>query len=109
MHKEMKASICLMVASYSALITIRIEGCNGCNYSPSFSKINILTNKTKNAFEDDTVFLLYSGYPLIRDPQYNKGLAFNEKERDAHFLRGLLPPVVISQDLQVDIILLPIL
>ncbi|KAL8458367.1 hypothetical protein ACS0TY_036038 [Phlomoides rotata] len=42
-----------------------------------------------------------SGYPLLRDPHYNKGLAFNEKERDAHFLRGLLPPVVASQDLQV--------
>ncbi|KAL2234773.1 NADP-dependent malic enzyme-like [Sesamum indicum] len=42
-----------------------------------------------------------SGYPLLRDPHYNKGLAFTEKERDAHFLRGLLPPVVISQQLQV--------
>ncbi|KAL7152441.1 hypothetical protein ABFS83_04G097300 [Erythranthe nasuta] len=42
-----------------------------------------------------------SGYPLLRDPHYNKGLAFTEKERDAHFLRGLLPPVVISQSLQV--------
>ncbi|GER52108.1 malic enzyme [Striga asiatica] len=42
-----------------------------------------------------------SGYPLLRDPHYNKGLAFNEKERDAHFLRGLLPPVVVSQELQV--------
>ncbi|KAL2493152.1 NADP-dependent malic enzyme 4 [Abeliophyllum distichum] len=42
-----------------------------------------------------------SGYPLLRDPHYNKGLAFTEKERDAHFLRGLLPPVVISQDIQV--------
>ncbi|OAY84359.1 NADP-dependent malic enzyme, chloroplastic [Ananas comosus] len=28
------------------------------------------------------------------------GLAFNEKERDAHYLRGLLPPVVVSQKLQ---------
>ncbi|KAL6563265.1 hypothetical protein OROHE_005852 [Orobanche hederae] len=42
-----------------------------------------------------------SGYPLLRDPHYNKGLAFTQKERDAHFLRGLLPPVVVSQDLQV--------
>ncbi|PIN26037.1 Malate dehydrogenase (oxaloacetate-decarboxylating) (NADP(+)) [Handroanthus impetiginosus] len=42
-----------------------------------------------------------SGYPLLRDPCHNKGLAFSEKERDAHFLRGLLPPVVLSQDLQV--------
>ena len=53
------------------------------------------------------LFFIYSGYPLLRDPRYNKGLSFNEKERDGHFLRGLLPPVVISQDLQVDIILTP--
>ncbi|KAG4144604.1 hypothetical protein ERO13_D05G047300v2 [Gossypium hirsutum] len=36
----------------------------------------------------------------MRDPRYNKGLAFTEKERDAHYLRGLLPPVVLSQELQ---------
>lgn len=42
-----------------------------------------------------------SGYSLLRDPHHNKGLAFNDKERDAHYLRGLLPPSVVSQDLQV--------
>ncbi|VVB14148.1 unnamed protein product [Arabis nemorensis] len=41
-----------------------------------------------------------SGYSLMRDPRYNKGLAFTDKERDAHYLTGLLPPVVISQDVQ---------
>ncbi|KAM7509583.1 hypothetical protein LguiA_020036 [Lonicera macranthoides] len=41
-----------------------------------------------------------SGYTLMRDPRHNKGLAFTEKERDAHYLRGLLPPVVISQEVQ---------
>ncbi|XP_022750154.1 NADP-dependent malic enzyme-like [Durio zibethinus] len=41
------------------------------------------------------------GYSLMRDPHHNKGLAFTEKERDAHYLRGLLPPVVLSQELQV--------
>ncbi|KAL0426979.1 UNVERIFIED_CONTAM: NADP-dependent malic enzyme [Sesamum latifolium] len=41
-----------------------------------------------------------SGYNLLRDPHHNKGLAFNEKERDAHYLRGLLPPAIISQELQ---------
>ncbi|XWS70303.1 hypothetical protein CRYUN_Cryun03dG0036400 [Craigia yunnanensis] len=41
-----------------------------------------------------------SGYSLMRDPRHNKGLAFTEKERDAHYLRGLLPPVVLSQELQ---------
>ncbi|XP_072965543.1 NADP-dependent malic enzyme-like isoform X1 [Typha angustifolia] len=41
-----------------------------------------------------------SGYTLLRDPHHNKGLAFTEHERDAHYLRGLLPPVVVSQELQ---------
>lgn len=41
-----------------------------------------------------------SGYTLLRDPHHNKGLAFTENERDAHYLRGLLPPAVLNQDLQ---------
>lgn len=41
-----------------------------------------------------------SGCALLRDPSYNKGLAFTEIERDRHYLRGLLPPVHLSQDLQ---------
>lgn len=49
----------------------------------------------------ESVILHCSGYSLLRDPQYNKGLAFTEKERDAHYLRGLLPPTVSTQQLQV--------
>ncbi|KAJ8471412.1 hypothetical protein OPV22_025755 [Ensete ventricosum] len=45
-------------------------------------------------------FSVASGYSLLRDPHHNKGLAFTEKERDAHYLRGLLPPIVASQELQ---------
>ncbi|KAK6944918.1 Malic enzyme, N-terminal domain [Dillenia turbinata] len=41
-----------------------------------------------------------SGYSLLRDPHHNKGLAFTERERDAHYLRGLLPPAIMSQALQ---------
>ncbi|KAK1290133.1 hypothetical protein QJS10_CPB18g01015 [Acorus calamus] len=40
------------------------------------------------------------GFSLLRDPHHNKGLAFTEKERDAHYLRGLLPPVCIGLGLQ---------
>ncbi|KAI3801986.1 hypothetical protein L1987_30106 [Smallanthus sonchifolius] len=41
-----------------------------------------------------------SGYTLLRDPHHNKGLAFTERERDSHYLRGLLPPAVSTQELQ---------
>ncbi|MFS8028030.1 putative malate dehydrogenase (oxaloacetate-decarboxylating) (NADP(+)) [Helianthus anomalus] len=40
------------------------------------------------------------GYTLLRDPHHNKGLAFTERERDSHYLRVLLPPVVATQELQ---------
>ncbi|XP_073048378.1 NADP-dependent malic enzyme, chloroplastic-like [Primulina eburnea] len=56
---------------------------------------------TEHQFITPWTVTVASGYPLLRDPRYNKGLAFTEKERDAHFLRGLLPPVPITQDLQV--------
>jgi malate dehydrogenase (oxaloacetate-decarboxylating)(NADP+) len=49
----------------------------------------------------DVSYFYISGYTLLRDPHHNKGLAFTEKERDAHHLRGLLPPAVVSQELQV--------
>ncbi|XP_023527958.1 NADP-dependent malic enzyme-like [Cucurbita pepo subsp. pepo] len=41
-----------------------------------------------------------SGYNLLRNPRHNKELAFTEKERDAHYLRGLLPPTVLAQNVQ---------
>ncbi|KAL0441484.1 UNVERIFIED_CONTAM: NADP-dependent malic enzyme, chloroplastic [Sesamum radiatum] len=56
---------------------------------------------TEDQFITPWTVSVASGYPLLRDPRYNKGLAFSDKERDAHFVRGLLPPVVIGQDLQV--------
>lgn len=56
------------------------------------------------ASEDQLVtpwtFSVASGYSLLRDPRHNKGLAFTERERDTHYMRGLLPPAVVSQELQ---------
>jgi malate dehydrogenase (oxaloacetate-decarboxylating)(NADP+) len=48
-----------------------------------------------------TCMVCCSGYNLLRDPRYNKGLAFTERERETHYLRGLLPPAIVSQELQV--------
>ena len=42
------------------------------------------------------------GVKLIHNPVYNKGTAFTEYERRILGLRGLLPPVAISQDLQAE-------
>jgi len=44
---------------------------------------------------------LPEGLDLLRDPLLNKGTAFNDAERDALGLRGLLPPAVITPEQQV--------
>jgi malate dehydrogenase (oxaloacetate-decarboxylating)(NADP+) len=44
---------------------------------------------------------IIGGVELIHDPFLNKGTAFTEEERDAMGLRGLLPPRVLSMDVQV--------
>ncbi len=43
-----------------------------------------------------------SGVEILHDPGRNKGTAFTEEERDAFGLRGLLPPRVCSQEVQVQ-------
>ncbi|WPT13720.1 NADP-dependent malic enzyme [Picochlorum sp. SENEW3] len=49
-----------------------------------------------------------SGVDLMRNAKYNKGLAFTNGERDRLYLRGLLPPAVISQDVQAERVLINI-
>lgn len=42
-----------------------------------------------------------SGVDIQRHPKYNKGLAFSIEERNNLYLQGLLPPAVLSQEVQV--------
>src|ERR1700710_2509098 len=42
-----------------------------------------------------------TGYELLRTAQLNKGTAFTDSERRAHHLEGLLPPGVLTLDVQV--------
>ncbi len=55
-----------------------------------------------NALPEDTCL---RGGRLLHDPLRNKGTAFTDEERDALGLRGLLPPRVHTQDLQVQRVL----
>ncbi len=41
------------------------------------------------------------GLELLHDPVLNKGTAFTDAEREALGLRGLLPPIVMTEELQV--------
>ncbi|KAI5593946.1 hypothetical protein POPTR_003G049300v4 [Populus trichocarpa] len=75
------------------------------------SKSNIAPGGPADVYGEDTAtedqvvtpwfVSVASGYSLLRDPHHNKGLAFTDAERSAHYLRGLLPPAVVSQELQV--------
>ena len=43
-----------------------------------------------------------SGVELLRSGKYNKGMSFSEDERDRLNLRGLLPPAIFDQSVQVE-------
>ena len=53
------------------------------------------------AFIDpETVDEYPTGIDLLHNPLLNHGSAFTAEERDALLIRGLLPPRVISQEVQ---------
>ena len=43
--------------------------------------------------------------PALPALQYNKRLAFSQLARDRLYLRGLLPPAVLSQEVQAERVL----
>ncbi len=45
------------------------------------------------------------GADLLRDPRFNKGTAFDDREREAFGLRGLLPPCVFTLEEQASRVL----
>lgn len=71
------------------------------------------TRRNTDAFRDESlrhpiapwVRTVVSGVDLLRNPKYNKGMAFDDSERERMYLRGLLPPGRWSQETQVERVL----
>lgn len=57
----------------------------------------IVSQKEKNSKPRSQI----KGVEVLRNPSYFKGMAFNIEERQLLGIHGLLPPAVLSQDIQV--------
>ena len=62
----------------------------------------VVSNEAQQKKDKKIVAPSERGVKLIHNPVFNKGTAFSETERKILGLRGLLPPRIISQDLQAD-------
>eukprot|EP00878_Enallax_costatus_P035361 GHUV01039396.1.p1 GENE.GHUV01039396.1~~GHUV01039396.1.p1 ORF type:complete len:194 (+),score=27.77 GHUV01039396.1:227-808(+) len=84
--------------------------CSGASTTTAFSQGSVRHINSGHHDVDDKlgrpttpwVRQVISGVDLMRHPKYNKGLAFSDSERDRLYLRGLLPPAVLSQEVQLE-------
>ena len=72
------------------------------NKSDNSIEQNLSSEKERSRKQEKVLVPSERGVKLIHNPVYNKGTAFADYERRILGLRGLLPPRVISQDLQAD-------
>jgi hypothetical protein len=98
LHVLMLSPLCFLISSCFHIRLEPIPDKEGRNMLCTVSCVWIALTYV---LEESMDWYWSSGMELLRDPSYNKGTAFTEEERDFHYLRGLLPPAVFSQDLQV--------
>ncbi|CAM9490267.1 unnamed protein product, partial [Discosporangium mesarthrocarpum] len=61
------------------------------------------TSPTMAPQHDQTVGKSSPGYARMKTPLHNKGLGFTPVEREAHGLKGLVPPAMMSLETQVEL------
>lgn len=79
----------------------------GAASKPFRTESRLFASRSASGDDDDNILIpwvrnVIGGVDLMRHPKYNKGLAFSEGERDRLYLRGLLPPAVLSLKTQME-------